>query len=74
MTGTTKMIPLNPDRYTLGRHETIPVRFGSLTKRYQAWCENPNVLEDKAKVRLGVGRDMASVVKYWLIVAQAVQS
>lgn len=69
------MIPLKLDRYAFGRHETFPLRFGWLPKGYQAWSENSNVFEDEeATVRLGVGKNMVSAIKYWLIATQVVQS
>jgi hypothetical protein len=68
------MIPFSADRCAFGRHETFPLRFGWLTKGYQAWSENPNVFDDEeATVRLGVGKNMVSAIKYWLIAAQVVQ-
>lgn len=68
------MIPLSPDRCAFGRHETFPLRFGWLTKGYQAWSENSNVFEDEeATVRLGVGKNMVSAIRYWLIATQVVQ-
>lgn len=72
---TQIMIPLSPDRYSFGRHETFPLRFGWLTKGFQAWLENPNVFEDdEATVRLGVGKNMVSAIKYWLMATQLVYS
>jgi hypothetical protein len=57
------MIFLNPDRCVVGRHEIFPLRFGWITKGYQAWSENLNVFEDEeAKVRLEVGKNMVSAV------------
>lgn len=69
------MIALRPDRYSFGRHETFPLRFGWLTKGYQAWLENSSVFEDdEATVRLGVGKNMVSAIKYWLIATQIIKS
>ena len=68
------MIPLNPDRSTFGRHETFPLRFAWLTKGHQAWSENPDVFEqDDATVTLGVGKNMVSAIKYWMLATQMVK-
>jgi len=67
------MIPLNRDRSAFGRHETFPLRFGWLTKGHQAWCENPDIFEqDDATVTLGVGKNMVSAIKYWMLATQIV--
>ncbi|OAI17522.1 DUF4007 family protein [Methylomonas koyamae] len=67
------MIPLRPDCYSFGRHETFPLRFGWLTKGYQAWLSTPGVFEDDdATVKLGVGKNMVSAIKYWLIATQMI--
>lgn len=69
------MIPLRPDRYSFGRHETFPLRFGWLTKGYQSWLDNPGVFDDDdATVKLGVGKNMVSAIKYWLIATQMINS
>ncbi len=68
------MIPLNPDRTAFGRHETFPLRFGWLTKGHQAWSENHAVFEqDEATVTLGVGKNMVSAIKYWMLATQIVK-
>ncbi len=67
------MIPLNRDRTAFGRHETFPLRFGWLTKGHQAWSKNPDVFEDdEATVTLGVGKNMVSAIKYWMLATQIV--
>ncbi len=67
------MIPLNRDRSAFGRHETFPLRFGWLTKGHQAWRENPDIFEqDDATVTLGVGKNMVSAIKYWMLATQIV--
>ena len=69
------MIQLRSDQYSFGRHETFPLRFGWLTKGYQAWLEKPDVFEDdEATVKLGVGKNMVSAIKYWLNATQMIQS
>jgi len=67
------MIPLNRDRSAFGRHETFPLRFGWLTKGHHAWSKNPDVFEDdEATVTLGVGKNMVSAIKYWMLATQIV--
>ncbi len=69
------MIPLSRERSSFGRHETFHLRFGWLTKGYQAWVENPHVFEqDDATVRLGVGKNMVSAIRYWMLAAQIAQT
>lgn len=57
----------NSERMAFGRHETFAVRYGWLSKGFQAMDENSKVFEsDEATVRLGVGKNMVSAIKYWL--------
>jgi hypothetical protein len=57
-------------RASFGRHESFPLRFGWLTKGFQAWIGNPNVFEeDDAVVMLGVGKNMVNAIRYWMIAA-----
>ncbi len=67
------MIPLTPERFAFGRHETFPLRFGWLTKGVGAWIDNRNVFdEDDAIVKLGVGKNMVHAIRYWMIASQIV--
>lgn len=69
------MIPLTPERFAFGRHETFPLRFGWLTKGVGAWLDNPVVFdEDDAIVKLGVGKNMVDAIRYWMIASQIVTS
>ncbi len=53
---------------SFGRHETFPLRFGWLTKGFQAWLDNPDVFEQEdAVVLLGVGKNMVNAIRYWMI-------
>lgn len=64
------MTPFDSTNVSFGRHETFPIRFGWLTKGYRAWQANPNVFEDDdATVALGVGKNMVSAIRYWMIAA-----
>jgi hypothetical protein len=56
------------DRATFGRHETFALRYGWLTKGFQAALENPKIFESEdAIVLLGVGRNMVNSIKHWLL-------
>lgn len=68
------MIPLSREQSAFGRHETFPLRFGWLTKGHQAWVENPNIFEQEdATVTLGVGKNMVSAIKYWMLATRIVE-
>ena len=59
----------NPDNMAFGRHETFAVRYGWLSKGFQAMTEKDGkgIFEsDEATVRLGVGKNMVAAIKYWL--------
>ncbi len=59
----------SPDRIAFGRHETFALRYGWLPKGFQAITEQggSGIFEsDDATVRLGVGKNMVSSIKYWL--------
>jgi len=59
----------NPEKMAFGRHETFAVRYGWLSKGFQAMTEKAgsNIFEsDEATVRLGVGKNMVAAIKYWL--------
>lgn len=65
----------NPDKMAFGRHETFALRYGWLSKGFQAIIEEKNVFEsDDATVRLGVGKNMVSAIKYWLRACQMIDS
>lgn len=53
-------------RASFARHETFPLRFGWLRKAYTEAIENPMVFsEQRATVRLGVGKNMVNAIRYW---------
>ncbi len=57
----------NPDKMAFGRHETFALRYGWLSKGFQAMVEKKGIFEsDDATVRLGVGKNMVAAIKYWL--------
>lgn len=69
------MIAFDPQRGAFGRHETFPFRYGWLTKGFREWCDNPGVFDSEdATVRLGVGKNMVSAIRYWLVATRMVQN
>ncbi|WP_018276025.1 DUF4007 family protein [Teredinibacter turnerae] len=57
----------NPDKMAFGRHETFALRYGWLSKGFQAITKDSGIFEsDEATVELGVGKNMVSAIKYWL--------
>jgi len=57
-----------------GRHESFALRFGWLTKGFQAFEKNNNVFtDDDAVVALGVGKNMVNSIRHWLRATQLVQ-
>lgn len=66
-----ELIRFSPNKVAFGRHETFALRYGWLTKGYQATESNPGVFEDdEATVKLGVGVNMVSSIRYWLRACQ----
>lgn len=58
---------LNPEKSAFGRHETFALRYGWLTKGYQAVKKDPKVFEsDEATIELGVGKNMVASIRYWM--------
>ncbi len=65
----------NPDKMAFGRHETFAVRYGWLSKGFQAMTakNGSKIFEsDEATVELGVGKNMVSAIKYWLRACQMI--
>jgi hypothetical protein len=58
----------NRDKTSFGRHETFPLRYGWLTKGYEAVKAEPDCFgrPEQAMVTLGVGRNMVNAIQYWL--------
>ncbi len=59
----------DPDRMAFGRHETFAVRYGWLPKGFQAVTARGGKKafeSDDATVRLGVGKNMVTAIRYWL--------
>ncbi|CAK0755185.1 DUF4007 domain-containing protein [Gammaproteobacteria bacterium] len=59
---------LNREKLTFGRHETFPLRYGWLTKGFNAVKQKPDLFNqpEQAMVMLGVGRNMVNAIHYWL--------
>jgi hypothetical protein len=54
-----------------GRHETFALRYGWITKGLLALKADNTVFEqDNAVISLGVGKNMVSSIRYWLLAAQ----
>ena len=60
---------LNRNKTTFGRHESFSLRYGWLTKGYNAFVAG-ETFGDDATVTLGVGRNMVNAIKYWLKACQ----
>ncbi|MEI6414964.1 MAG: DUF4007 family protein [Pseudomonadota bacterium] len=60
---------LNREKTTFGRHETFPLRYGWLTKGFEAVKAKPDLFSqpEQAMVTLGVGRNMVNAIHYWLL-------
>jgi len=68
----------NPNKVSFGRHESFALRYGWLTKGFQALYSNKNEEEDifnaeDATVKLGVGRNMVNSIRYWLQAARLIE-
>lgn len=62
------------ERVAFGRHESFPLRFGWLTKGAQALMSGDPVFEaEDATVRLGVGKNMVSSIRYWLQASRCIE-
>ncbi len=63
----------DPKKVAFGRHESFALRFGWLTKGFQAFQENRDVFTaDDAVVKLGVGKNMVNSIRHWLRAARLV--
>jgi len=61
----------DPHKVTFGRHESFALRFGWLTKGFQALLADGDIFRrDEATVTLGVGKNMVHSIKYWLRATQ----
>ncbi|WP_133510359.1 DUF4007 family protein [Candidatus Thiosymbion oneisti] len=61
------------EKAVFGRHETFALRYGWLTKGTQALMSGDPVFEaEDATVRLGVGKNMVTSIRYWLQAARLI--
>ena len=66
--------PFDPQQVAFGRHETFPIRYGWLSKGFQAVTANSKIFtDDKATVVLGVGKNMVSAIHYWLQASRLIE-
>jgi hypothetical protein len=67
-------VRLNREKTAFGRHETFPLRYGWLTKGFEAVKASPKFFHqpEQAMVTLGVGRNMVNAIQYWLQAAGVV--
>jgi len=71
---STSLTPFNASKVAFGRHETFGLRYGWLPKGFQAFLENPDIFKaDNATVRLGVGKNMVSSIRYWLQASRMIE-
>lgn len=68
----------DPKKVAFGRHESFALRFGWLTKGFQAFegnlGKNNDVFADEdSVVVLGVGKNMVNSIRHWLRAAQLVE-
>jgi len=64
----------NPEKVAFGRHESFALRYGWLTKGFQALQRQPDIFtSDEATVALGVGKNMVNAIRYWLQAARIVE-
>lgn len=69
------IIPLTPNKAAFGRHETFSLRYGWLTKGFQEFQKDSGIFNsDEATVKLGVGKNMVNSIRYWLRVAQMLET
>ena len=65
------MITFSPNKVAFGRHESFHLRYGWLTKGFQAFEENPEIFSSpEAIVTLGVGKNMVNSIRHWLRASQ----
>lgn len=62
-----------PDKTAFGRHESFALRYGWLTKGFQAFQQDTNIFSNPdAVITLGVGKNMVTSIRHWLRAAQLI--
>ncbi len=65
---------MNSLKASFGRHETFILRYGWLTKGFQAFEEDNAIFtNDASTIKLGVGKNMVNAIRYWLRAAQLLE-
>jgi len=60
-----------PEKTAFGRHESFALRYGWLTKGFQAFEQNKEIFSSPdAIVTLGVGKNMVNSIRHWLRAAR----
>src|SRR3989339_1151953 len=56
-------------KYRFSGHETFPCRYAWLPKAFAAIDKNHDAFadEEKAMIRLGVGKNMVRAIRFWMI-------
>lgn len=63
----------SPTKIAFNRHESFALRFGWLTKGFQAFLSDPEVFSaEDSVVKLGVGKNMVNSIRHWLRASQLV--
>jgi len=63
-----------PEKTAFGRHESFALRYGWLTKGFQAFEQNRNIFSSPDSiVTLGVGKNMVNSIRHWLRAARLVE-
>lgn len=58
---------INPKELTFGRNETFFLRYGWIAKGLSAYQQDSKIFNEvDAPLKLGVGKNMVSSIKYWL--------
>ncbi len=64
----------SPTNTAFNRHESFALRFGWLTKGFQAFQKNKDLFSaPDGVVRLGVGKNMVNSIRHWLRAAQLIE-
>ena len=64
----------SPSKVAFNRHESFALRFGWLTKGFQAFQEDPEVFTaPDSVVKLGVGKNMVNSIRHWLRASQLIE-
>ncbi len=63
----------SPSKVAFGRHESFALRYGWLTKGFQAFDDNSDIFSSPHSiVTLGVGKNMVNSIRHWLRAARLI--